>query len=117
MGKQEQELRDKLQTKQELNRNIPLMEQELRTLEKTAGKQKEELAGARSRQEELYGQIQMLRSHLPFPERDDAQQKITALHEERQALAAALEQAKKRLQTGKRCWLPPTPPSENRKIF
>ena len=95
MDELKQELGDKLRKKQELNQNIPLKEQELRGLEDTAGKQKEELAGARSRQEELAGQIQTLRNRLPFPDQDGAQQKITALQEELQALAAALEQARK----------------------
>ena len=95
MDELKQELGDKLRKKQELNQNIPLKEQELRGLEDTARKQKEELAGARSRQEELAGQIQTLRNRLPFPDQDGAQQKITALQEELQALAAALEQARK----------------------
>lgn len=95
MAKLEQEFGDKLQKKQELNRNIPLMEQEMRVLEETAGKLKEELAGARSRQEELSGQLQTLRGRLPFPDQDGTRQKITALQEELQALAAALEQAEK----------------------
>ena len=95
MDELKQELGDKLRKKQELNQNIPLKEQELRGLEDTAGKQKEELAGARSRQEELAGQIQALRNRLPFPDQDGTQQKITALQEELQALAAALEQARK----------------------
>ena len=93
MARVEQEFGEKLQKKQELNRNIPLMEQEMRMLEENTGKLKEELAGARSRQEELSGQLQTLRGRLPFPDQDGARQKITALQEDLQALAAALEQA------------------------
>ena len=95
MARLEQEFGEKLQKKQELNRNIPLMEQEMRMLEENTGKLKEELAGARSRQEELSGQLQTLRGRLPFPDQDGARQKITALQEELQALAATLEQAEK----------------------
>lgn len=86
-------------------------------LEENTGKLKEELAGARSRQEELSRQLQTLRGRLPFPDQDGARQKITALQEELQALAATLEQAKKRSQISKRLWLPLMPPSENRRIF
>lgn len=95
MARLEQEFGEKLQKKQELNRNIPLMEQEMRMLEENTGKLKEELAGAHSRQEELSGQLQTLRGRLPFPDQDGARQKITALQEKLQALAAALEQAEK----------------------
>ena len=95
MAKLEQEFGDKLQKKQKLNQKIPLVEQELRMLEENTGKLKEELAGAHSRQEELSGQLQTLRGRLPFPDQDGARQKITALQEELQALAATLEKAKK----------------------
>ena len=67
----------------------------MRILEENTGKRKEELAGARSRQEELSGQLRTLRGRLPFPDQDGARQKITALQEELQALAATLEQAEK----------------------
>ena len=95
MAELEQELGDKLQKKQELNQRIPLTEQKLRRLEDTAGKRKEELAGVRSRKEELSGQLQTLRDRLPFPDQDVAQQKISALQEELQTLADALEQARR----------------------
>lgn len=91
----EQELGGKLQRKQELNQEIPLAEQKLRVLEDTAGKQKDELAGARIRQEELSGQIQTLRDRLPFPDQDGAQKRISALQEELQTLSNALEQARR----------------------
>lgn len=95
MAKLEQELGDKLQKKQELNQKIPLAEQELQVLEDSTKKQSEDLAGARSRQEELSGQIQTLRDRLSFPDQDRARQKISALQEELGTLADALEQARK----------------------
>lgn len=95
MAKLEQELGDKLQKKQKLNEKIPLVEQDLRVLEDSAKKQNEDLTRARSRQEELSGQIQTLRDRLPFPDQASAQQKISALQEEFQALSDALEQARK----------------------
>ena len=95
LAEQAREITGKLEKKQELNRNIPLAEQELRALEDAAGKRKEELAGARSRQEELTVQLQGLRDRLPFPEQDGAKQRIAALQEERQAFTTALEQARK----------------------
>lgn len=64
-------------------------------MEDSAKKQSEDLAGARSRQEELSGQIQALRDRLSFPDQDHARQKISALQEELGTLADALEQARK----------------------
>lgn len=95
MAKLEQEFGDKLQKKQKLNQKIPLVEQELRMLEDSAKKQSEDLAGTRSRQAELSGQIQTLRDRLPFPDQASAQQKISSLQEELWTLADALEQARR----------------------
>lgn len=117
MDELKQELGDKLRKKQELNQNIPLKEQELRGLEDTAGKQKEELAGARSRQEELAGQIQALRNRLPFPDQDGTQQKITALQENFRHLPPHWNRPEKLQQTGSRNWPLLMLRSENRKIF
>lgn len=90
LAEREQVLEGKLQKKQELNQQIPLAEQALRGLEDAAAKVREELAGARSRQEELAGQIQARRDRLPFPNAERAQEKITALREEHQGLTHAL---------------------------
>ena len=64
---------------------IPQEEQTLRTLERNAVQIREELAGARSRQEEMAGQIKVQRNRLSFPDEAQIQQKITALREEREA--------------------------------
>ena len=94
MAEQEQILQRSIQRKQELDRQIPLAEQALRTLEDTSAKLREELAGTRSRREEAAGQIQSLRSRLSFPDLDAAQQKLDALRKELQMLVEALDAAR-----------------------
>lgn len=90
LAEREQALADKLRRKQELGQQIPVAEQELRRLEETAAKVREELAGARSRQKEMAGQIQARRDKLPFPNEESAREKITVLREEHQSLTHAL---------------------------
>ena len=64
-------------------------------LEENTGKLKEELAGARSRQEELSGQFQTLRGRLPFPDQDGARQKITAAKHAIEQLSREILQQKR----------------------
>ena len=90
LAEREQALADKLRRKQELGQQIPVAEQALRRLEEAAAKVREELAGARSRQKEMAGQIQARRDKLPFPNEESAREKITALREEHQSLTHAL---------------------------
>lgn len=90
LAEREQALADKLRRKQELGQQIPVAEQELRRLGEAAAKIREELAGARSRQKEMAGQIQARRDKLPFPNEESAREKITALREEHQSLTHAL---------------------------
>ena len=90
LAEREQALADKLRKKQELGQQIPVAEQELRRLEEAAAKIREELAGARSRQKEMAGQIQARRDKLPFPNEESAREKITVLREEHQSLTHAL---------------------------
>lgn len=90
LAEREQALADKLRRKQELGQQIPVAEQELRRLEEAAAKVREELAGARSRQKEMAGQIQARRDKLPFPNEESAREKITVLREEHQSLTHAL---------------------------
>ena len=90
LAEREQALADKLRRRQELGQQIPVAEQALRRLEEAAAKVREELAGARSRQKEMAGQIQARRDKLPFPNEESAREKITALREEHQSLTHAL---------------------------
>lgn len=90
LSEREQELVGKQQKKQELNQRIPMAEQALSGLEEAAAKAREELAGARSRQKEMAGQIQARRDKLPFPNEESARKKIAALREERQGLTHSL---------------------------
>lgn len=94
MAEQEQILQRSIQRKQELDRQIPLAEQALRTMEETSAKLREELAGTQSRKEEAAEQIQSLRDRLSFPDLDAAQQKLDALREELQVLVKSLDEAR-----------------------
>ena len=94
MAEQELVFQGKIHRKQELEQRIPLEEQGLQAFEESAAKVREELAGTRSRKEEMAGQIQALRSRLSFPDLDTAQRTMDALREERQSLAEALTLAR-----------------------
>lgn len=102
LAEQEREIQGKLQRKQELEQQIPQEEQTLRTLERNAVQLREELAGARSRQEEMAGQIKVQRNRLSFPDEAQIQQKITALREEREGLSKALAQAQEAAAQGQK---------------
>lgn len=78
LAEQERVLQKNSQRKAELDRQIPVAEQNLRALEEDAGRLKAELAGAVSRREEMAGQIQSLREGLSFPEPDAAQRRMDA---------------------------------------
>lgn len=90
LAEREQALVDKLRKKQELGQKIPVAEQALRRLEEAVAKVREELAGARSRQKEMAGQIRARRDKLPFPNEESAREKITVLREEHQSITHAL---------------------------
>lgn len=93
LAEQDRTLREKLERKQALEGQIPQAEQSLRALAEAAARLREELAGAQSRRAEMEEQIRLRRRHLPFPERSQAEQEITALRREREALGAALARA------------------------
>lgn len=117
MARLEQEFGEKLQKKQELNRNIPLMEQEMRMLEENTGKLKEELAGARSRQEELSGSSRRCAVGCPSRIRMAHGKKSLRCRRNCRPLLPRWNRPKKRSQISKKLWLPLMLPSENRRIF
>ena len=93
LAEQGRALLGRLERKQALEGQIPQAEQALRVLTEAATRLREELAGARSRREELREQLRLRREQLPFPERSQAEQKIAALRKEREALSGALARA------------------------
>lgn len=90
---QEQQLREKMQRKQDLTRQIPLGEQKLRGQEEAAVKLHEDLAAVQRQREEIAGQNRALRSSLSFPTLGDAQRQINTLQEKLDDLMAGLAQA------------------------
>lgn len=86
---------EKLDQKQSLEQQIPQIEQALRTLEEAAAKLRVDLAGTKSRRDEMAGQIQARRDKLSFPDCDSAQKQIAALKKEIKAISDALAKAQK----------------------
>ncbi|HIY21088.1 MAG TPA: SMC family ATPase [Candidatus Flavonifractor merdigallinarum] len=90
---QMRDVEGKISRKQELNAQIPQRERNLRDLEQSVSKLREDQVAAQSRKEELAGQIQTLRAQLHYPDARTARQKLEALGVEMQGLTKALKDA------------------------
>lgn len=117
MARLEQEFGEKLQKKQELNRNIPLMEQEMRMLEENTGKLKEELAGAVVGRRNCPGSSRRCAVGCPSRIRMAHGKKSLRCRRNCRPLLPRWNRPKKRSQISKKLWLPLMLPSENRRIF
>lgn len=95
MAKESKTIQEKLARKRELEQQIPQIEQALRTLEEAAAQLRVELAGTKSRRDEMAGQIRSQREGLSFSDSDGAQQRIAALQKESKAISDALTKAQK----------------------
>lgn len=93
LDSQSEALRQKISRKEELNHLIPQQEQDLKELERTAAAQREQLAAAVSRQEELTAQAGALKARLPYPDAAAAQQKASGLAADIKAMDDAAQKA------------------------
>jgi exonuclease SbcC len=93
LAQQLQAAEARLARQQELETRIPQQEQTLKVLEQAIVSSREELARARSRAQEIAGQMDALRAALPYPDAQAAEARRNALAAEAGQLAEALEQA------------------------
>lgn len=93
IAEQEQVLNSKLRRKEQLDIQIPREEQALKEQKKALAALKENLAGNRSRREELVVQLQTMQAQLHWPDAASACQKAAALDAEIHALTQALQKA------------------------